>query len=78
MIGAGINDGALLIVDRSEEARDGRVVVAVVEGQHTVKRFRKKADRCWLEAANPDYPDIQILDDESRVWGVVTFAINPL
>jgi DNA polymerase V len=78
MIGAGISDGALLIVDRSEETRDGRVVVAVVEGQHTVKRFRKKADRCWLEAANPDYPDIQILDDESRVWGVVTFAINPL
>lgn len=54
MIGAGINDGALLIVDRSEEARDGRVVVAVVEGQHTVKRFRRKGDRCWLEAANPD------------------------
>ncbi len=77
MIGAGINDGALLIVDRSEEARDGRVVVAVVEGQHTVKRYRCKADRCWLEAANPDYPDIQVIDDESRVWGIVTFAINP-
>ncbi|WP_298288904.1 translesion error-prone DNA polymerase V autoproteolytic subunit [Novosphingobium sp.] len=78
MIGAGINDGALLIVDRSEEARDGRVVVAVVEGQHTVKRYRCKGARCWLEAANPDYPDIQVIDDESRVWGVVTFAINPL
>lgn len=78
MIGAGINDGALLIVDRSEEARDGRVVVAVVDGQHTVKRFRRKGDRCWLEAANADYPDITDLDDESRVWGIVTFAINPL
>ena len=78
MTGAGINDGALLVVDRSEEARDGRVVVAVVEGQHTVKRYRCRGNRCWLEAANPAYPDIHDLDDESRVWGVVTFAINPL
>jgi len=78
MIGAGINDGALLIVDRSEDAREGRVVIAVVEGQHTVKRLRRKDGRCWLEAANPDYPDIQVIDDESRVWGIVTFAINPL
>lgn len=78
MIGAGINDGALLIVDRSEESRDGRIVVAVIDGAHTVKRLRCKGDRCWLEAANPAYTDIQILDDESRVWGVVTYAINPL
>lgn len=78
MIGAGINDGALLVVDRSEEARDGRVVVAVVGGAHTVKRLRRSGERCWLEAANPAYPDIHDLDDESRVWGVVTFAINPL
>lgn len=78
MTGAGIHDGALLVVDRSEEARDGRVVVAVVAGAHTVKRLRRSAGRCWLEAANPAYPDITDLDDESRVWGVVTFAINPL
>jgi len=78
MIGAGIHDGALLVVDRSEEARDGRVVVAVVDGCHTVKRLRRSGARCWLEAANPAYPDITDLGDESRVWGVVTFAINPL
>ena len=78
MVGAGINDGALLIVDRAEQARDGRVVVAVVEGAHTVKRLRQQQGRCWLEAANPDYPDIHRLDDESQVWGVVTFVVNPL
>ncbi len=78
MVGAGINDGALLIVDRAEEARDGRVVVAVVEGAHTVKRLRKQQTRCWLEAANPEYPDIHLLDDESQVWGVVTFVVKPL
>jgi DNA polymerase V len=78
MVGAGINDGALLIVDRAEEARDGRVVVAVVEGAHTVKRLRKQNGRCWLEAANPEYPDITLLDDEAHVWGVVTFVVNAL
>lgn len=78
MMGAGINDGALLIVDRAEEVREGRIVIAVVDGAHTVKRLRKKGDRLWLEAANPAYPDIQVLDDESRIWGVVTYAINPL
>lgn len=78
MTGAGINDRALLVVDRSEEARDGRVVIAVVDGGHTVKRLRRSGDRCWLESANPAYSDITDLDDESRVWGVVTFAINPL
>ena len=76
MTGAGINDGALLVVDRSEEARDGRVVVAVVDGGHTVKRLRRHAGRCWLEAANPAYTDITDLDGDAHVWGVVTFAIN--
>ncbi len=76
MIGAGINDGALLVVDRSEEARDGRIVDAVVDGGHTVKRLRRQGGRCWLEAANPAYPDITDLGDDSLVWGVVTFAIN--
>ena len=78
MTGAGILSGALLIVDRSEEAADGRVVIALVEGCHTVKRLRRGGGRCWLEAANPDYPDIEILDDDSRVWGVVTHVINRL
>ena len=78
MTGAGIQDGAILVVDRSEEARDGRIVVAVVGGGHTVKRLRRSGVRCWLESANPAYADITDLDDESRVWGVVTFAINPL
>jgi DNA polymerase V len=78
MIGAGINNGALLVVDRSEEARDGRIVVAVIADGHTVKRLRRSGDRCWLEADNPAYPDITDLDSDSRVWGVVTFAINQL
>lgn len=78
MIGAGIQDGALLIVDRSEPFRDGRVVVAIVDGGFTVKRFRKQGQRIWLEAANPDFKDIEVQDTDASIWGVVTYAINKL
>jgi DNA polymerase V len=78
MIGAGIHDGDLLIVDRSVEARDGRVVIAVVEGCFTVKRLRRQAGRCWLEAANEKFAALEIKDEEAVIWGVVTNAIHPL
>jgi DNA polymerase V len=78
MIGAGIHDGDLLIVDRSIEARDGRVVIAIVEGNFTVKRLRRQAGRCWLEAANEKFATLEIKDEEAVIWGVVTNAIHPL
>jgi DNA polymerase V len=78
MIGAGIHDGDLLIVDRSVEATDGRIVIAVVEGNFTVKRLRKKASRCWLEASNAKFAPIAITDEDAVIWGVVTNAIHPL
>ncbi len=78
MIGAGIHDGDLLIVDRSVEATDGRVVIAVVEGSFTVKRLRKKAGLCWLEASNAKFAPIAITDEDAVIWGVVTNAIHPL
>jgi DNA polymerase V len=77
MEGAGIRDGATLVVDRSLEARDGDTVVAVVEGDLTVKRLRRERDGCWLEAANPAYRPIK-LGAEDNVWGVVTAVINQL
>lgn len=78
MIKAGIHDGDLLIVDRSVEPRDGRVVIAVVEGNFTVKRLRRKAGKCWLEAANEKFASIAITDEEAVIWGVVTNAIHSL
>ncbi|AHF95037.1 family S24 peptidase (plasmid) [Opitutaceae bacterium TAV5] len=76
MVAAGILDGAILVVDRSLEARDGSIVVALVDGCFTVKRLRTRGNSHTLEAANPAYPDIMPLDDESRIWGVVTYSIN--
>lgn len=75
MDGAGIRDGALLIVDRALEATDGSIVIAVVDGDRTVKRLRKKKDRSYLEAANPKYPPIEVTT-EDIVWGVVAHAVN--
>jgi DNA polymerase V len=78
MTGAGIRDGAILIVDRALTAKDGDTVVAIVDGDLTVKRLRlgaRAGEGSWLEAAHPAYPKIP-LGGEDAVWGVVTAAIN--
>lgn len=77
MDGVGIRDGALLIVDRAVQARDGSIVIAIVSGELTVKRLRRGKDLCHLEAANSKYPPIAVTSDDA-IWGVVTHAINAL
>lgn len=77
MINAGIFDGDLLIVDRLEPADDGRVVIASLEGELTVKRLVKKDGKAWLVPENPDYPRFDITDNEYvHVWGVVTYVLH--
>lgn len=74
---AGIEDGDVLVVDRALEASHGRIVIAVVDGEFTVKRLYRRGNRVCLEAANPDYPVIQFRDgQELQVWGVVTRIIK--
>ena len=76
---AGIDDGDTLIVDRALKPTHGRVVVAVVDGDFTVKRLWKRGDNVKLQAANPTYPDITPRDGQTlEVWGVVTHAIKNL
>ena len=83
MLGAGIHDGDLLIVDRAEEARAGRVVIAAVHGELTVKRLERRGERLLLAPANPDYPPIDVTEAAEKgegfeVWGVVTHVIHKL
>jgi DNA polymerase V len=79
MIGAGIHSGDLLIVDRSLEPRDGRVVIAVVDGELLVKRLRISRGKVSLEAENPGYPALTVREGMGfEVWGVVTSVIHPL
>ena len=78
MIEAGINDGDVLVVDRSLEARSRDIVIAIFEGNLTVKRLIIKADgSAILKAENPSYKNILISEyTELEIWGVVTSAIH--
>jgi len=79
MIKAGIHSGDLLVVDRSIEPRDKNVVIAVVNGELTVKRIRIRKNRLTLEAENEAYQSQEINDEmEFEVWGVVTNVIHAL
>lgn len=79
MIGAGIHCGDLLVVDRSLEPKDKNIVIAVVDGEMTVKRIRIRAKRITLEPENENYCAWEITEDtQFEVWGVVTSAIHKL
>ena len=74
---AGIDDGDTLVVDRAIKPRHGHVVVAVVDGEFTVKYLHQRAGRVKLKAANPTFPDIVPKDGQTvEVWGVVTSCIK--
>ena len=79
MTGAGIFDGDLLIVDRSITATDGKIVIAVVNGELTVKRFKLVGRTAQLHAENPKYSPITLCEgDNVNVWGVVTNVIHSM
>ncbi|MEK7462451.1 MAG: translesion error-prone DNA polymerase V autoproteolytic subunit [Patescibacteria group bacterium] len=72
MEGAGIFDGDILVVDRSVEAADGKIVVAAVFGELVVKRLAMTASSVKLVSENDAYEPIQINDvDDVYIWGVV-------
>ncbi len=73
MIGAGIHAGDVLVVDRSKTARDGNIIIALVNGEYTVKRLVIKNDVMTLCPENPTFEPIRLSGlDELIVWGVVT------
>jgi len=78
MVGAGIQSGDILIVDRSLEPLSGRIVIAVVDGAFTVKRIRlASSGGILLEPENPTFSPIRIgPGSDFQVWGVVTYVIH--
>lgn len=80
MLGAGIHPNDILVVDKSADAIDGKVVIATLNGEFTVKRLLKNTDGTWcLKAENPAFPDILLHEDlELVIWGVVTTVIHNL
>jgi len=75
MINAGIYPNDILIVDRSLEAKDGKIVIANLEGDVTVKRLSIRGDNITLKAENPQHKDIPVVG-ELHIWGVVTSIIH--
>ncbi len=78
MTGAGIQDGDVLVVDRSISPQNGDIVVATCDGGLTVKRLRSMRPGEWvLEAANPAYPPLAIdAENGITVWGVVAWSLT--
>lgn len=77
MEGAGIFSGDILIVDRSLTASHGKIVVAVLNGEFTVKRFVRKGEGIVLQPENNRYKAIAVEnEDDFQVWGVVTYVIH--
>ena len=79
MVGHRIDDGDLLVVDRAIRPRHGHIVVAVLDGEFTVKQLYSRGGRIKLKAGNPTYPDIVPKDaQELVIWGVVSHCIKSM
>jgi DNA polymerase V len=79
MSGAGILPDDLLIVDRSQEAINNKIIIAIIDGELTIKRLKIIDDVYWLVPENPDYNPIRIDENiDFIIWGVVTYVIHKL
>ena len=77
MIEAEMDEGDIIIVDRSIEPYNGCSAVCFIDGEFTVKRIERHKDHIDLIAANPKFPAIHITpDNEFAIWGVVTYVIK--
>ena len=77
MIDAGINNSDVMVVDRALTPKNNDIILAVVNGDFTVKRIKKNENELYLMPANENYKPIKITEEMNfQVWGVVTFIIH--
>ncbi len=77
MVDAGINEGDLLIIDRSVSPHDGCIAVCFIDGDFTVKRLAVRDNGIYLQPANSGYPEIKVYEgSDFQVWGVVSHIIK--
>ena len=77
MIDAGINNSDVMVVDRALTPKNNDIILAVINGEFTVKRIKKNEDELYLMPANENYKPIKITEEMNfQVWGVVTFIIH--
>lgn len=76
---AGIFDGDILIVDRSLKLAEGKIIVAILNGELLVRRFHKNFSAAFLVPENNRYKNINLSEfNDFVVWGVVTYVIHPV
>ena len=77
MLNAGIKDKDLIIVDKSLRAKPGNIVIAMIDGEFTIKRLSIKNNELYLKAENPNYPDFRFKNHiDIQIWGVVIYSIH--
>ena len=77
MVGSGLDDNDLLVVDRSLEPVHNKIAVCFIDGEFTVKRLKIEADGLWLQPENSNYKPIKITEENDFViWGIVTSVIK--
>ena len=77
MVGAGLDDGDLLIIDRSLDPKNGKIAVCLVDGEFTVKRIKKGKDKFYLMPENNKYKPIELKEDnEFTICGIIEYVIK--
>jgi len=79
MQGAGLDDGDLLVIDRSLEPEDNKIAICFIDGEFTVKRLKVEKNCVYLMPENPKYQPIKVTEDnELIIWGMVTYVVKKL
>ena len=77
MVGAGLDDGDLLVIDRSLNPENGKIAVCLIDGEFTVKRIKKEKNKLYLIPENKEYRPIELKEEnELIIWGVVEYVIK--
>ena len=77
MLGAGIDDGDLLVIDKSLNPENGKIAVCFIDGDFTVKRIIKEKGKLYLKAENKKYKSIELSgESELIIWGIVEYVIK--
>ncbi len=77
MIGAGIDDGDVLVIDRSIEPQNNKIAICYIDGEFTVKRIKIEKDCVYLMPENKDFQPIKVTEDNDLIiWGIVTYVIK--
>ena len=79
MIGAGIDDGDILVIDKSIEPEDGKIAVCFIDGEFTVKRIKVQENSLLLLPENKLFEPIEVTqENDFIIWGIVTYVVKKL